>query len=102
FEGGGQGLVRTVLRNRLLAWLGLISYGLYLWHGPIVLKLAQSSWLTTLFTGKLLALTLALLPITIACAAASYYFLDRPLLRYKRSRVVRDRPPQAAAQIQES
>ena len=28
----GRGLVRRLLANRTAAWLGLVSYGIYLWH----------------------------------------------------------------------
>jgi peptidoglycan/LPS O-acetylase OafA/YrhL len=92
FEGPGNGLVRAALRNRLLAWLGLISYGLYLWHGPILVKLSQVSWVTSLPGGKLVALTVTSCAITLVCAAVSYYVLERPLLRYKRSRPAAEIP----------
>jgi hypothetical protein len=61
-----------------LAWLGRISYGVYLWHmvvfglsGRLPLLKRAGSW----------PLTIAL---TIAVAALSFYLLERPLLRLKR------------------
>jgi MFS family permease len=36
------GLVRRVLRHRVLAWLGLISYGIFLYHHPVMEALADS------------------------------------------------------------
>ena len=39
FGDGAGGWVRQVLRWRWLAWLGLISYGLYLWHATIAFEL---------------------------------------------------------------
>jgi peptidoglycan/LPS O-acetylase OafA/YrhL len=101
FTGSGNGLVRSVLRNRVLAWLGLISYGLYLWHGSILLKLDQSSWVKSLPIDKLPALAIGTCAITLACAAASYYVVERPLLRYKRSRAARHRTLQAPVRAQE-
>jgi peptidoglycan/LPS O-acetylase OafA/YrhL len=61
-----------------LAWLGRISYGVYLWHmvvfgfsGRLPLLKRAGSW----------PLSIAL---TIAVAALSFYLLERPLLRLKR------------------
>ncbi len=97
FVGSGHGAARSVLRNRVLAWLGLISYGLYLWHFPIITELSHASFITELPFGKLATLTLISVAITVACAAASYYLLERPLLRFKRTRPARALPARQAA-----
>jgi peptidoglycan/LPS O-acetylase OafA/YrhL len=73
------GLPRVILRNRVLAWLGLISYGIFLWHHPIVGELSTRDWGDWRFLG----MTLATFVIATACAAASYYVMERPLLRFK-------------------
>jgi peptidoglycan/LPS O-acetylase OafA/YrhL len=71
-------LPRTVLANPLIAWLGLISYGVYLWHVTIAYYLgfggAEGSF------AEVLSLTLL---IAVPIAAASYYLLERPLMRLK-------------------
>jgi peptidoglycan/LPS O-acetylase OafA/YrhL len=72
-----------LLALRPLALLGLISYGIYLWHASLALTLIRhhvQQWL------PLLLFDLAL---TIAIAAASYLLLERPLLRAKRRRAPR-------------
>jgi peptidoglycan/LPS O-acetylase OafA/YrhL len=89
FGGELGGLPRHVLRNRVLAWLGLISYGIFLWHVPIVDELAKRD------SPGLLLLAIAL-AITVACAATSYYGFERPLLRLKHRRL-RGRPRQGVA-----
>jgi peptidoglycan/LPS O-acetylase OafA/YrhL len=73
------GLPRRVLRNRVLAWLGLISYGIFLWHHPIVGEMAKRDWGEWRFVG----MTLSTVVIAIACATASYYLFERPILRFK-------------------
>lgn len=83
FADGARGLPRLVLRNRTLAWLGLVSYGVFLWHHPIALKLTEADN-HGLFAGfRMLGITGATTIVAVACAAASYYLLERPILRYK-------------------
>jgi peptidoglycan/LPS O-acetylase OafA/YrhL len=83
FAGNADGLPRRVLRNRVVAWLGLISYGVFLWHHPIALKLSEANG-HGLFSGfRMLGITAATFAIAVACATLSYYLLERPILRYK-------------------
>jgi peptidoglycan/LPS O-acetylase OafA/YrhL len=70
------GPVRWVLTQRPLVALGLISYGVYLYHWPLFL------WLTADRTGldgwALFAFRVA---VTLAVAGASYYLLEQPIRR---------------------
>jgi len=67
-------LLATVLALRPLAGLGLVSYGVYLYHWPLFLWLTPErvdvSW------GALLALRCGL---TLGVAIASYHFVERPI-----------------------
>ena len=36
FGDSRRGLPRRVLGNPLLAWFGLVSYGVFLWHQPLM------------------------------------------------------------------
>jgi peptidoglycan/LPS O-acetylase OafA/YrhL len=77
------GLIRRVLGWRWFAWLGLISYGVFLYHGPFVLWLAEHQAHEWIPGSGYLSMTLVACAISIACAAASYYLVERPALRFK-------------------
>jgi peptidoglycan/LPS O-acetylase OafA/YrhL len=75
----GRGLVRRVLALRPLAFAGLVSYGIFLQHVSWILLLErwgfESSWLGWLLLAGAGA---------IALGTASYYLVERPMLKLKR------------------
>ena len=75
----GGGAPRAFLRHPVVAWLGLISYGIFLWHYVVALRLGVPGEGWSFFP-----LLIATVAITVPIAAASYYLLERPLLRFKR------------------
>jgi peptidoglycan/LPS O-acetylase OafA/YrhL len=74
-----RGWLRRMLAWPPLIWLGSISYGLYLWHKPLLQKLAPH----LVHHGELFT-TLALTAITVAVAALSFYAVERPAQRLAR------------------
>ena len=74
----------AVLRRPSVVWLGRISYGLYMFH-EIAFGLVRwlGAWIPS-FTGREFVLAVLRPAVTIALAAASYYGLERPFLRFKR------------------
>jgi peptidoglycan/LPS O-acetylase OafA/YrhL len=78
FGNPNIGVPRRILSNRYLVWLGLISYGFYLWQVTIGIDLgfggAHASFATVL---------IGTVAIAIPLAAASYYLIERPLMRWK-------------------
>ncbi|MEK6326368.1 MAG: acyltransferase [Actinomycetota bacterium] len=80
FGDRSGGLPRRFLAHPVVAWLGLISYGIFLWHYAIALRLRGADLDPSL-------VLIATLAITIPCATASYYLVERPLLRLKYRRL---------------
>jgi peptidoglycan/LPS O-acetylase OafA/YrhL len=76
------GAPRAVLRNRVLAWLGLISYGIFLWNNPLATELATLDWGDWGFLG----IAVSTLALSVLAASASYYLVERPILRFKEPR----------------
>lgn len=67
------GGIYEMLSARVLVWVGKMSYGVYLWHYPVIRYLrAELPWQLTVVLG---------LAISLALAAASYYTLERWALR---------------------
>jgi peptidoglycan/LPS O-acetylase OafA/YrhL len=78
FGNPNVGLPRRILATRWLIWLGLISYGFYLWQVTIGVELGYGN-----ANGSYLAVLIGTVLLTLPLAAASYYFLERPLMRWK-------------------
>lgn len=70
------GLLRRLLSAEPLRRLGLISYGVYLWHWPIFLALTPDR--TGLGGASLIAAEIA---ITLVVAGSSYYLVEMPVRR---------------------
>lgn len=67
--------------NRLLQFLGAISYSLYLWHYPL-LQLGQSRhWIDAVPLPAWVTLGLCGVPLMIFVAWLSYRYVERPFLR---------------------
>ncbi|MDI1446127.1 acyltransferase family protein [Polyangium sp. 6x1] len=71
---GEESLVARALAFRPVAWVGLVSYGLYLWHWPIYVVLRPER--IGLSGIGLSALRYA---TTFAVALISYHFLEQPI-----------------------
>jgi peptidoglycan/LPS O-acetylase OafA/YrhL len=82
FGQAQRSLVRSFLSSRVMLGLGLVSYGIYLWH----LNLADAlvGWLGYKpQAAPVLLLAVAVVGLSVAAATASYLIVERPLLRLK-------------------
>jgi peptidoglycan/LPS O-acetylase OafA/YrhL len=73
----GNGVIAVITSLPPLRWVGVRSYGMYLWHWPVIALAAAlagsgptSAWAWFIETG-----------VTIALAAASWRFIETPILR---------------------
>jgi len=80
------GLIRRALSSRLIAWVGLVSYGLYLWHSFVIDRLAGISRLHHPQLAIWPLEWLLALALSLACAAASWYLIERTAIKYARQR----------------
>ncbi len=83
FGDRAGGLPRRLLGSRILRWLGLVSYGIFLWHAPILFELNRVHAAEWIPGSRFVSLTAATLALSTACAAVSYYVVERPLMRLK-------------------
>jgi peptidoglycan/LPS O-acetylase OafA/YrhL len=74
----GSSLVGTVLAWRPVAFIGLISYSLYLWHWPILVFQNTNSMLHDRSGADHRVVKLAVLLVSLAAAALSWRFVETP------------------------
>ena len=77
------GWPRRVLAWPVLAWLGLISYGIFLYHGPFVFWLGDQRADEWIPGSGYLSLSAVAIAMAVGAAALSYYLVERPALRLK-------------------
>jgi peptidoglycan/LPS O-acetylase OafA/YrhL len=92
-------VVNLSLANRALVFTGMVSYGVYLWHVPVMTQLLKSDVVAE-SPSPVLVLIVLTLAVSLAIGAASWYLVERPLMRRVRSvkaygRIRRRRAPEA-------
>ncbi|MBF6616148.1 MAG: acyltransferase [Candidimonas sp.] len=75
-SGKGR-FISPILKSKPLVWIGLISYGLYLWHWPLLVFMRAINP-----TNSPVLIAAAILG-TFAFAIVSYYFLEQPIRQKK-------------------
>lgn len=85
-----RGLAQRLLANPVAVWLGLVSYGIYIWHKAIQYKYLEWTGQAELNASfpSMLVVTVVL---SVIIAAGSWYLIERPVMRR------RDRRPTSIA-----
>jgi peptidoglycan/LPS O-acetylase OafA/YrhL len=74
----GGGAATRWMSVRPLAWVGLVSYGVYMWHVPLILFMRRIDVFPHAYLPRLL---LMLGPVLLV-AAASWYLVERPAIAW--------------------
>jgi peptidoglycan/LPS O-acetylase OafA/YrhL len=77
----GNGTARAALDARVMVALGVISYGIFLWHDAILTQLEQWHFAEHVPTATTLVLFVVVLGAACVVATASWRLVERPLLR---------------------
>ncbi|HEX4718063.1 MAG TPA: acyltransferase [Thermoleophilaceae bacterium] len=78
-----RGMTRRVLALRPLLWLGLVSYGIFLWNLALLDRLSHWGFGDLPLGNTFAGWCIAGLAVTAPVAALSYYLVERPALSLK-------------------
>ncbi len=85
-EASSRGAPASLLAMRPVVWLGTVSYGIFLWHLPII------QWaIRELPDAPVPVIGVISLSITLVCATASWYLVERPLIALAHRRLTDER-----------
>ena len=79
-EVAPESTLARIVGVRPMAWIGEISYGLYLWHWPIALAVDHATGPFALLPSTV-SLGAERLSLTFGIATASYYLIEQPIRR---------------------
>ncbi len=76
-------ILRRILGFKLLAWVGLLSYSIYIWHLPMIFFATDHFTIQAITNIPLFLLKL------LAVAILSFYLIERPILKLISQRAAR-------------
>jgi peptidoglycan/LPS O-acetylase OafA/YrhL len=91
----GGGFIGRLLGLRVLRWLGLISYSIYLYHATLIPPLLNHHGASILPGNAWLSLAVCTAAVVIPTATLSYYLIEAPSVRFKFERRNSARPASA-------
>ena len=75
-----EALTSRILSNSVVAWIGLISYGVYLYHVIVVRATQLVLW--RVHFDHMRTLEPVIIAVTLLLGASSYYYYERPIMRW--------------------
>ena len=78
------GLPRRILRSRSLSWVGKVSYGIFLWHLPLVRTAQEQAPHEPSLLLAFVRLGLVIVPLSILLGWLSWRLVELPALRAAR------------------
>lgn len=76
-----RGWVRALLAHRLAAWVGTVSYGIFLWHFDWIRQLERWGALDWVPRARFWSVLVLALALALASGALSWVLVEAPLLR---------------------
>lgn len=89
------GWLGKIWANRLLGQIGIVSYGIFLWHNPILENLSKTSWIDGIddLQVRMAVLFLAILILGFGAGTLSYALVEAPFLRKRSAPSAASLPP---------
>ncbi len=75
--------INKLTRNNTVRYLGQISYGIYLYHLPVVYVCATVLNIYSIKTLNSILMIFIWVSLTLIVSALSYHFFERPILKFK-------------------
>jgi len=79
--GSGRNFADWFLQSALLQWLGRLSYGIYLWHYPVMALLRENMGGMQAVNDDFLSFFISSFLMSITLAFLSWHWLEAPILR---------------------
>ncbi len=78
--------MKLLFANRYVFYLGLVSYGLYLWHFPVMKWINEFSPITSMEGNHFLWLTLLTFLFSILIASLSWFFIESKMISWVKNK----------------
>lgn len=92
-----RGLVRRLLSSRVLSLVGLISYGVYLWHQAAIFELQKYVHSWRVLASPYPQFAASVLGVALVVSTVTYVLVERPGIALGHRRLLRQREHQGRA-----